>query len=340
MSAQAGHEDSQIDELVGQLKLLHSSLAHESPAKRAQRIAGEFRSIVDALPAPRRKQFVKKVMDRFPTNDECAAPAAPANIEGGGIAPDFDSVLNWLSDHLSEQSESDRLSSVAKLLQACLSSGDSVQLVDWLAYAYSRELDEKQRADLVSRLGAAGIRLETTPGDAFSGDLVDNLRGMLKLRDSDAVEFRAAKLSENLLQFAELLIVMDELIWQGWAGLQVRDRNRITKAGDVRRAIVMSLAGDSKRLDKVLMQNKVMLSGFVKALTTAGLKYANRLIGDLSPEAIQDSSSAGWTGKEKTWWESFVERFEIDYNSPAMVDAQLKDCFTEFIADFHNQQKY
>lgn len=171
--------------------------------------------------------------------------------------------------------------------------------------------DAEKRAALQARLSAAGFREIT----AIDAEVLGEIQARLKLGADDKVD--AQRLGKLFAGFAELVLTLDQLVWNLWksAAPQSPLRREISST-ELRGLVRRSLCGDSEasaaQVQHYVETTRQLIAGLLAGFGAAGQTFGERFVGQFGPESIRaavakDGGGGLFGSVEARCWKRYAE---------------------------------
>lgn len=196
------------------------------------------------------------------------------------------------------------------------------------------QLSPEQKAEFARKLQRAGLAEEKEGAGLVITAELQKIFGLAA--DQKLSAERAVKLLATL---AELVLALDQLVWNLWKQLAPKAaiRRPPGPANDFRDNARRYLIGDvevsTTQLTQLLDQSRKLIAGLLMAIGGVGRSYAKKHQERLSPDIIKDLAElekGGWgTNLEQKCWRKYVELANEHASEPA-IEKEIQDTIARY----------
>ena len=280
MEDQSHSSRRDVAEAANRLRSLQTGLSDESPERQRDYLLSELGKIVQKIPYGRRRRFLEKLTEQFPTGSyhggDLTDTSTSREPAPAGVPADPDALL----------------ATFAQVLPT---------------------LSDEKKAAFSELLRGSGATEVAVP--AASDEVVEQVRSTLRL-ESDR-DLRADRLAEIAGLLAEFALNLEQVIAGIWG--KMSPRSRVRPAKNLRQLsgqFVTSAERDPTLVARELERLQWFTTGIVTGATRAGAEFARRCSNRISPDAIEgvvemeQSRLIDLRSKEVRCWRKYCELAE------------------------------
>ena len=292
--------ESRVLETANRLRLIQVDFADESDQTRRDYLREEIEKVLAAILPSERNEFLRMLLERFPTGGFAAQPAeTESEIEGGST--------------LGES----RLRNVDFLIQNLLETLPT--------------LTEEQKVIIDKSLQEAGLGTEVKNCDSI--DLSQELRSKLQISGERRLE--AQELAELSAMLVEFISKLEPVVWNTWRALS--PRSAVRSQGALAKKIGQFLCKDAEVSRSSIDEDLKVLQRLIAAMTTAvsraGGQFAKRHLAKFSPSEIaalvKMEPGGVFVSHEVKCWRKYVELAET-LNEDA-IDMEIRKAIVDYV---------
>jgi hypothetical protein len=280
--------------------LIQADFADESDQMRRDYLCEEIEKVLATILPTERDEFLRKLLERFPTGSFAAKPAeGESEGESGSMGGES------------------RLRNVDFLIQNLL------EIVPTLS--------EEQKVIIDKSLQEAELRRDVKLDDSV--DLDKELRAKLQIRSERSLETKElVELSAMLIEF---VLRLEPVVWNTWRALS--PRSAVRPQGALAEKIGRFLCKDAEVSSSSVDDDLKVLQRLIAAMTTAvsrvGGQFAKRHLAKFSPSEIaalvKMEPGSVFVSHEVKCWRKYVELAET-LNEDA-IDMEIKKALVDYV---------
>jgi len=292
--------DCRIHETVNRLRLIQADFADESDQTRRDYLCEEIEKVLATILPTEREEFLKKLLERFPTGSFAAKPA-----EGGAEGE---------SGSMGGES---RLRNVDFLIQNLL------EIIPTLS--------EEQKVIIDKSLQEVGLRRDVKLDDSV--DLDKELRVKLQIKSERSLETK--ELVELGAMLVEFVLKLEPVVWNTWRTLS--PRSTVRPQGALAKKIGQFLCKDAevsnRSVDEDLKVLQKLIAAMITAVSRASGQFARRHLARFSPSEIaalvKMEPGSVFVSHEVKCWRKYVELAET-LNEDA-IDMEIRKAIVDYV---------
>ena len=292
--------DCRIHETVNRLRLIQADFADESDQTRRDYLCEEIEKVLATILPTEREEFLKKLLERFPTGS-FAAKSAEGGAEG---------------ENGSMGGES-RLRNVDFLIQNLL------EIIPTLS--------EEQKVIIDKSLQEVGLRRDVKLDDSV--DLDKELRVKLQIKSERSLETK--ELVELGAMLVEFVLKLEPVVWNTWRTLS--PRSTVRPQGALAKKIGQFLCKDAevsnRSVDEDLKVLQKLIAAMITAVSRASGQFARRHLARFSPSEIaalvKMEPGSVFVSHEVKCWRKYVELAET-LNEDA-IDMEIRKAIVDYV---------
>jgi len=292
--------ESRVLETANRLRLIQADFADESDQTRRGYLREAIEKVLGAILPAERNEFLRRLLERFPTGSFTAQSAErESEIEGGSTIRES------------------RLRNVDFLIQNLL------EIVPTLT--------EEQKVIIDKSLQEAGLRTEVKSCDSV--DLDQELRAKLQIRSERSLG--AKELSELSAMLVKFVLKLEPVVWNTWRTLS--PRSAVRPQGALAEKIGQFLCKDAEVSSSMVDDDLKVLQRLIAAMTTAvsraGEQFAKHHLAKFSPSEIaalvKMEPGSVFVSHEVKCWRKYVELAET-LNEDA-IDMEIRKAIVDYV---------
>ena len=292
--------DCRILETANRLRLIQVDFADESDQTRRDYLCEEIEKALATILPTEREEFLRKLLERFPTGSFAAKPA-----EGGAEGE---------SGSMGGES---RLRNVDFLIQNLL------EIIPTLS--------EEQKVIIDKSLQEVGLRRDVKLDDSV--DLDKELRVKLQIKSERSLETK--ELVELGAMLVDFVLKLDPVVWNTWRTLS--PRSAVRPQGALAKKIGQFLCKDAEvsnsSVDDDLKVLQKLIAAMITAVSRASGQFARRHLARFSPSEIaalvKMESGSVFVSHEVKCWRKYVELAET-LNEDA-IDMEIRKAIVDYV---------
>ena len=192
-------------------------------------------------------------------------------------------------------------------------------------------LSDEQKELAARRLQEAGFGPPAATQN-YSDEFTHELRAMLQL--GDGPDIKADRLAKMIVLLADFVFKLEPLIWNTWRMLS--PRSSIRPSGSLKKTVGQYICGDSATPEKKVEHELRMLQRLIAAITTAvgrvGSQFAKRHIGRFSPSEISTlirmEHGSVFVSHDVKCWRKYLELAET--LTEGSIEAEIRKAIAEY----------
>ena len=291
---------SRVLETANRLRLIQADFADESKQTRRDYLREEIEKVLASIVPAERNEFLRRLLERFPTGSFVAQPTeGESENEGGSMIGES------------------RFKNVDFLIQNLL------EIIPTLT--------EEQKVIIDKSLQEAGLKTEAKNCDSI--DLDQELRAKLEIRGERSLE--AKELAELSAMLVEFVLKLEPVVWNTWRALS--PRSAIRPQGTLAKKIGQFLCKDAEVSGNPVDDDLKVLQRLIAAMTTAvsraGGQFAKRHLAKFSPSEIaalvKMEPGSVFVSHEVKCWRKYVELAET-LNEDA-IDMEIRKAIVDYV---------
>jgi hypothetical protein len=292
--------ESRVLETANRLRLIQADFADENKQTRRDYLCEEIEKVLASIVPAERNEFLRRLLERFPTGSFVAQPAErKSENEGGSMIGES------------------RIRNVDFLIQNLL------EIIPTLT--------EEQKVIIDKSLQEAGLRTEVKNRDSI--DLNQELRAKLEIRGERSLD--AKELAELSAMLVEFVLKLEPVVWNTWRALS--PRSAIRPQGALGKKIGQFLCKDAEASGSPVDDDLKVLQRLIAAMTTAvsraGGQFAKRHLAKFSPSEIaalvKMEPGSVFVSHEVKCWRKYVELAET-LNEDA-IDMEIRKAIVDYV---------
>jgi hypothetical protein len=287
-------------EAANRLRLIRADFADENDQTRRDYLCEELEKALAAVLPDQRDEFLKRLLERFPSGGFAVQPGAEEQeAEGTSTAGES------------------KLRNVEFVIQSLL------EIIP--------ALTEEQKIIIDKSLQEAGIRPAT--GHDASVDLSQELKAKLQISGELSANHRdLAKLTALLIEF---VLKLEPLVWNTWRALS--PRSSVRPQGSLAKKFGQFLCRDaevsSDLVDEDLKVLQRLIAALITAVSRAGGQFAKHHLAKFSPSEIaalvRMEPGGVFVSQEVKCWRKYVELAErLDEDA---IDVEIKKAIVDYV---------
>ncbi len=287
-------------ETANRLRLIRADFADESDQARRGYLCDELEKALATVVPDQRDEFLKRLLERFPTGASAVEPGAEGQQIAGASTADEPRLRN--ADSV--------IQSLLEIIPA---------------------LTNEQKVIIGRSLQEAGIGPEA--GHADSIDLAPELKAKLQISGELSAESR--DLAELTAILVEFVVKLEPLIWNTWRALS--PKSSIRPQGSLAKKIGQFLCRDTDisgdSVDEDLKALQRLIAALTTAVSRAGGQFARRHLAQFSPSEIaalvRMEPGGVFVSHEVKCWRKYVELAErLDEDA---IDVAIKKAIVDYV---------
>jgi hypothetical protein len=292
--------DNRVLETANRLRLIQVDFADQNEQTRTEYLCEEIERVLKTILPGERKEFLEKLMARFPTGN-LAGQQLPAKGDGASGAK---TGLDKLAD-------TDFL--VSNLLEA------------------APRLTDEQKRIIGERLqqGQATARVQ----GACPEEAVQRLKAALKL--GDELDVHDDRLAELLVLLTNFACRLDPLVWNTWRALS--PRSDIRKPGDLAGAMGQFVSGEPEaspeQVEKALKELQRLTAAIITAVSRVGGQFARQHLTKFTPSEIEAQvrmeRGSVFQSHDVKCWRKYTEL--ADLLNEDSIDTAIRRAVVEYV---------
>ena len=292
--------ESRVLETANRLRLIQVDFADESDQTRRDYLCEEIEKVLASILPAERDEFLRKLLERFPTGSFTAKPTeGESESESGSM------------------SRESRFRNVDFLIQNLL------EIVPTLS--------EEQKVIIDKSLQEAGLRRGVKLDDSV--DLDKELRVKLQINSERKLESK--EMAELSAMLAEFVLKLEPVVWNTWRALS--PRSTVRPQGILGKKIGQFLCKDTGVSSSSVEDDLKVLQKLIAAMTTAvsraGGQFAKRHLARFSPSEIaalvKMEPGSVFVSHEVKCWRKYVELAET-LNEDA-IDMEIRKTIVDYV---------
>ncbi|MHC4119275.1 MAG: hypothetical protein ACYSWO_17405 [Planctomycetota bacterium] len=292
--------ENRVFETANRLRLIRADFADESDQTRRDYLGEEIEKALATILPDERDEFLRKLLQQFPTGDFAGRPGTEAGQDEGASADD-----------------EPRFRDVDFMIQSLL------EVIPTLT--------DEQKAVIDTSLQKAGLRPGPRQDDFI--DLDQQLK--TKLQMSGDLSLNAKELTELTAMLIEFVLKLEPLVWNTWRTLS--PRSAVRPQGSLAKRMGQLLCKDADISGDLVNEDLKVLQRLIAALTTAvsraGGQFAKRHLAKFSPSEIaalvKMEPGGVFVSNEVKCWRKYVELAET-LNEDA-IDMEIKKAIVDYV---------
>ncbi|MHC4070603.1 MAG: hypothetical protein ACYTGS_01000 [Planctomycetota bacterium] len=292
--------ENRVLETANRLRLIRADFADENDQTRRDYVSEEIEKALATILPSERDEFLRRLLERFPTGGFAMQPGAEEEeIEGASAASE--------------------------------SRFRNADFVIQNLFEIIPTLNEEQKVIIDKGLQEAGLSSGARQDDSI--DLGQELK--VKLQIGDEPGLSAKELTELTAMLVEFVLKLEPLVWNTWRALS--PRSTIRPQGSLAKKIGQFLCKDTEVSDGLVDEDLKVLQRLIAALTTAvsraGGQFAKRHLAKFSPVEIaalvRMEPGGVFVSHDVKCWRKYVELAET-LNEDA-IDMEIKKAIVDYV---------
>ena len=292
--------ETRVLETANRLRLIRTDFADDSDQTRREYLCEEIEKALAAVVPAERDEFLRRLLERFPTGDFAVQPGMEGReVEGMSTA------------------DEPRFQNVDFMIQNLL------EVIPTLT--------DEQKAIIDTSLQEAGLRPGPRQDDFI--DLDQELKA--KLQMSGDLSLSAKELTELTAMLIEFVLKLEPLVWNTWRTLA--PRSTVRSQGALATKIGQFLCKNAEVSGSLVDEDLKILQRLIAALTTAvsraGGQFAKRHLAKFSPSEIaalvRMEPGGVFVSHDVKCWRKYVELAET-LNEDA-IDMEIKKAIVDYV---------
>jgi hypothetical protein len=285
---------------ANRLRLIQADFADASDQTRRDYLCEEIEKVLATILPTERDEFLKKLLERFPTGCFAAKP-----VEGGS------------EGESSSMGGESRLRNIDFLIQNLL------EIVPTLS--------EGQKVIIDKSLQEAGLKKDVKFDNPI--DLDKELRAKLQIKSERSLETK--QLVDLIAMLIEFVLKLEPVVWNTWRALSPRSAMR--PQGALAQKIGQFLCKDAEVSNSSVDDDLKVLQKLIAAMTTAvsrvGGQFAKRHLAKFSPSEIaalvKMEPGSVFVSHEVKCWRKYVELAET--LNEDVIDMEIRKAVIDYV---------